>query len=128
MITATLLKTNTSWLVYNSVLLIGLVALSALPLRQLLRDFRTWILFLLVLFLFQAFFSPGSPLPAFPWIPVTREGLLLGGLSTWRLGLVLGYAALFTAVTRPRELQNAIIWFLRPFPFFPRAGSPLWFH
>ena len=26
---------------------------------------------------------------------------------------------LFTAVTRPRELQNALVWFLKPVPFIP---------
>lgn len=32
---------------------------------------------------------------------------------------MLCYGVLFTFVTRPRDLQNALIWFLKPFPFLP---------
>jgi biotin transport system permease protein len=35
------------------------------------------------------------------------------------LGLIFGYAVLFTAVTRPRELRDALIWIIRPVPFLP---------
>jgi energy-coupling factor transporter transmembrane protein EcfT len=40
-------------------------------------------------------------------------------LSIWRLGLILCYAMLFSMVTRPHELQEAVMWLLRPFPFLP---------
>ena len=39
------------------------------------------------------------------------EVLLAGAL-----GLILGYAVLFTAVTRPRELQDTLIWLLKTYP------------
>jgi energy-coupling factor transporter transmembrane protein EcfT len=32
---------------------------------------------------------------------------------------MLGYAVLFTAVTRPRELRDALIWLFKPLPFLP---------
>ena len=32
---------------------------------------------------------------------------------------MLCYGVLFTLVTKPRDLQNALIWFLKPFPFLP---------
>lgn len=118
-ITATLLPMRMAWLVLDSGVFLGLLVMSRLPWRQFLRDFRTWAIFLFVLFLFQAFFSSGSRLSAVPWIPVSREGLRLGGLTCWRLGLILGYAVLFTAVTRPRELQDAVTWLLRAVPFLP---------
>jgi len=119
MTTATLLQSKISWLVLDSGLLCGLLILSQLPLRQLARDFRTWAIFLLLLLLFQAFFNPGPRFPAFPWLPVSRDGLRLGIFTCWRIGLILGYAVLFTAVTRPRELRDTLIWFLRPVPFLP---------
>jgi len=119
MVTATLLPTKMAWLFLDSGLLLGLLAFSRLPLRQFLRDSRTWAIFLLAFFLIHAFFSPGSRLPAVPWIPVSGEGLRLGGVTCWRLGLILGYAVLFTAVTRPRELQGALVWLLRPVPLIP---------
>jgi len=118
-ITATLLQSKIPWLIVDSGILFGVLILSQLPLRQFLRDVRTWAIFLLILFLFQAFFSPGPRLSAFPWLPVSIEGLRLGSLTCWRIGLILGYAILFTAVTRPRELRDTLIWLLRPIPFLP---------
>ena len=119
MITATLLQSKTPWLIFDSILLIGLLILSKLPLGQFFRDFKTWAIFLFALFLFQAFFTPGSRLPAFQWLPVSLEGINLGSFTCWRLGLILGYAVLFTAVTRPRELQDTLVWLLKPVPFIP---------
>jgi biotin transport system permease protein len=118
-ITMTLLETKTPWLIFGSGLLLGLLMISRLPLRAFLREVRLWALFLFVLFLFQAFFTPGPRLPFLPWIPVSKNGLSLGVLTCWRLGLLLGYGILFTAVTRPKELRDALIWALKPFPFLP---------
>jgi len=119
MITATLLQSKITWFVFDSILLIGILFLSRLPLRQFFRDFWVWAIFLFILFLFQAFFAPGSRLPAFPWLPMSLEGIYLGSFTCWRLGLIIGYAVLFTALTRPREIQDALIWLLKPIPFLP---------
>jgi len=119
MITATLLQSRIEWLVFDSILLIGLLILSRLPLRQFFRDFWIWAIFLLALFLFQAFFTPGPRASAFQWLPVSQDGIHFGGFTCWRLGLILGYAVLFTALTRPREIQDTLIWLLKPIPFLP---------
>jgi len=119
MVTATLLRTHPPWLLFNSLLLFGLLIGSRLPLRQFLSELRTWAIFLFILFLFQVLFTPGSRLSLLPWIPASKEGLSAGAFMIWRLGLMLGFAVLFTAVTRPRELQDAIVWLLRPLPFLP---------
>jgi energy-coupling factor transporter transmembrane protein EcfT len=119
MVTATLFQSKIAWLVFDSALLTGLLILSKLPLRQFFRDFRIWAIFLFVLFLFQAFFTPGPRASAFPWIPASQDGLRLGVLTCWRLGLILSFSILFMALTRPRELQHALIWLLKPVPFLP---------
>ena len=119
MITATLLQSKITWLSFDSILLIGLLILSRLPLKRFLRDFWIWAIFLSALFLFQAFFTPGLRVSILPWLPVSQEGLRLGIFTCWRLGLILGYAVLFTAITRPREIQDTLIWLLRPIPFLP---------
>jgi len=119
MITATLIQTRISWFIFDSILLVGLFFLSRFPFKQLLRELRFWTIFLFILFLFQSLFTPGLRLHSFPWLPVSKEGLLLGGLTCWRLGLILGYAVVFTAVTRPRELRDALIWILKPIPTLP---------
>ena len=119
MITATLLQSRIAWLLFDSTLLMGLLILSRLPLGQFFRDFRIWAIFLFALFLFQAFFTPGPQISAFPWLPISQDGLRLGSLTCWRLGLILSFSILFTAITRPRELQDALIWLLKPVPFLP---------
>ena len=117
--TATLLQTWLPWLILDSTILMGLLILSRLPLRRFSRDFRTWTIFLFILFLFQVFFTQGSRISSAQWLPLSKEGLRQGGFTCWRLGVILGYAVLFAAVTRPRELQDAVIWFLKPIPFLP---------
>jgi energy-coupling factor transporter transmembrane protein EcfT len=87
--------------------------------KPMMRDLTFWGWWLLFLFLFQIFFSTGERFPSLPWLPIGREGVRQGLLVTWRLGLILGYALLFTAVTRPRELVEALTWFLKPFSFIP---------
>jgi len=99
--------------------LLGLLILARLPLRQFLRDFRTWAILLFILFLFQIFFTSGPPLPFFPWLPISKDGVYQGILTCWRLSLILGDAVLFASVTRPRELRDALAWFLKPIPFLP---------
>jgi len=118
-VTASLLHTYVPWLLLNSALLVGLLITSHFPIRSFCRDLRTWIFFLFILFLFQISFTSGPRLSVAPWIPVSREGLYAGVVLFWRLGLILGYSVLFTAVTRPRELQDAVIWLLKPVPFLP---------
>lgn len=119
LISPSLLQTGMFWMVVDSGILFGLLLVSQLPLKQFLRDFKSWAIFLFVLFLFQAFFTPGSRFAALPWIPVSDEGLRLGLFTCWRLTLILGYAILFTAVTHPRELQDTVTWLFKPFPFLP---------
>lgn len=119
MITAPLIQTRVSWFIFDSILLICLFFLSQFPFKQLFRELRFWAIFLFILFLFQSLFTPGTRLHSIPWLPVSKEGLLLGGLTCWRLGLILGYAVLFTAMTRPRELRDALIWLFKPIPFLP---------
>jgi energy-coupling factor transporter transmembrane protein EcfT len=117
MITATLLQSKVTWLTFDSILLVGLLILSRLPLKQFFRDFWAWMIFLFALFFFQAFFTPGPRLSFFPRLPMSQDGVRLGSYTCWRLALILGYAVLFTAITRPREVQDTLIWLLKPFPF-----------
>ncbi len=116
-ITLSLLQFKISLFLFNSVMWIGLFILSRFPLKQFLREFRLWAILLFILFFFQILFSQGTRFSFLPELPIRKEGLTLGGITVWRLGLILCYATLFTAVTRPRELQEAISWFIKPLPF-----------
>lgn len=102
-----------------SALLVAAVICARLPWNALLRDLKMWGLFLAVIFCLQALFHTGDGQRIVDWLPVGIDGLHRAALTCWRLLLILSFAAVFTAVTRPRDLQNAIIWFLGPFPFLP---------
>lgn len=119
LVSATLIQPSLFCFPFDTFLLLVLFPLSRLPVRLFVKDLRFWGLFLLGLFFFQIFLTPGVRLTFFHWLPVSREGLLLGGWTFWRLGLMMGYAFLFTAVTRPRDFGEAMVWILKPVPFLP---------
>lgn len=112
-------QTDARSLALFSILLACAAPVARLPWKTLLAELRVWWLFLVVIFVLQAW-SPGSQrLESLPWLPTGAAELRAGAFSCWRLGLILCFAAFFTAVTRPRELQDAILWLLKPFPFLP---------
>jgi biotin transport system permease protein len=121
MVSFTLLRPNVTGLLLNSSFLLSLLLLSGVPLKQFIRDLRTWGIFLFILFIFQAVLTPGPKLSLLPWLGISKDGVLLGALTCWRLALLLSYAVLFTAVTRPREVRDSVIWFLKPVPFLPEG-------
>lgn len=116
-ITFALMQTSVIPFSVLSVLLIALFLLARIRIRVMLQDLKFWSLWLLFLFFVQAFFSQGDRAALIPGLPISLEGVKLGFWVSWRLGLILGYALLFTAVTRPREWVEALSWFLRPLPF-----------
>lgn len=94
--------------------------LGSIPAGRLLRELRTGLWFFLMIMLVYAVFAPKTGDPAVPWVPFSASGLHQGFWICWRLFLLLAYAALFSAVTSPRELRCAVLWFLTPMRFLPR--------
>jgi energy-coupling factor transporter transmembrane protein EcfT len=106
-------------LVLFSLLLFSAGFCCRLPVKAMAHDLKAWLVFLAFIFLVQALVASDPERTFFPWLPVSRTGLTDAALICWRLGLMLGYGVLFTLVTKPRELQNGLIWYLQPFPFLP---------
>jgi len=123
--TFTLLHMDDPALMLFTLLLAAAMAASRLPLKAVARDLKAWFLFLFFIFVVQAlsFSDPAGALV--PWLPVSKSALQGAGKTCWRLGLILGYGVLFTFVTRPRDLQQALLWFLKPFPFLPAQRMAL---
>ena len=119
MMTATLLQVRVGWLVLNSMVFVVLFGISRLPLRRLWGDVRGWIVLMGLLFVYHGFFTAGRRFDILPWVPISKEGVYFGSLTCWRLSVILGYAVLFTAVTRPREVRDSLVWLLEPLPFVP---------
>ena len=116
-----LLRMDAGGLGLFSALLTWALASARIPLPALLREMKGWSLFLLLIFIFQAASVPGSgPVFTGPWALKDFWGPVRPALLTvWRLGLLLGYAMVFSMVTRPREIRDAVLWLFRPFPFLP---------
>jgi energy-coupling factor transporter transmembrane protein EcfT len=103
-----------------SFLAAGLIVTMRVPVRALTRNLKGWLLFLGVIFLLQVVGGTDttSP-PLLPWLPVSRERLILGATICWRLALILLFGVLFNLATKPRDLQRALIWMMQPVPFLP---------
>jgi biotin transport system permease protein len=92
---------------------------SRVPAKALVRDLKVWGIFLGLIFLIQALSSPTDWTAISSGLPAAARTLEPAVLACWRLGLILCYSVLFTFVTRPREVQDAVVWYLKPFPFLP---------
>ena len=114
-----LVQGNALSLTLNTILLATAFALSRLPFGRIFRDVWFWVIFLLVIFLFQMFLTPGPNLFPFLPLPASQNRLRVAAFTCWRLAVMFGFGILFTAVTRPREVQETVLWLLRPLPFLP---------
>lgn len=130
-----LLRANSLTLSTLSLALAATTAAARLPWSLLGRTFRGWLPWLALIFLVQAFSLPDVPLktatdevfksfaPVRIWPAVCAffpPQEVFRALSTaWRLGLMVLWAVVFTAVTPPRGVQHAVLWLLRPLPFCP---------
>jgi len=111
---ALLFHTGAWGLLFLSALLAAGGAIGRLSLGDLFRGLLPLGLLILAGFLAEALTVPGAKVIA--GLPVTREGLVKGGLLAWRLAAVVLLGTLFTATTSIRDLRSAIVWYLRPFP------------
>ncbi|MFZ0134501.1 MAG: energy-coupling factor transporter transmembrane component T [Desulfobacterales bacterium] len=95
--------------------------------RGIAAEMRYFMPLLVVVFAARAFSTPGAPLAELPWLPVSREGLLVGALTAWRLFVAAFLGLLFIASTRPSAIKAAVVWFLRPLPksYAQRIGTML---
>jgi biotin transport system permease protein len=100
-------------------ILVGVVGASNLRWRPLLRDLRGWTVLMAVVFVIQGFDTSGEAFRLVSWLPASRESLHAAVFSVWRLALILAYSALFSLVTRARDMQDALLWFMQPLPFLP---------
>lgn len=110
-ITIFLLHMHEPALILFSCLYLAVFIVARLPWKPLLLSAKPWLLFLAVIFIAQALSQQESA-----W---ALQTIKTASIVCWRLALMLAYAILFTSVTKPREMQDAITWFLKPIPFLP---------
>jgi len=106
---------------FLTVVLVALVVLAKLSAGFLWRNLASLRWLLVIVFVMHGLLTPGTPIVSFlPWL--TREGLLIGGVFAWRVGLMVSVATVLTATTSPVDLGDGIERLLGP---FERWGLPV---
>ena len=99
-----------------SVFSILFVLLSRVPLNLVLRNLRPFLLLFIITMLVHLFWTEGETLATLPFLnfEITREGLNLGIIYTFRLGLLIVFTAILSLSTSPIELTDALEKMLAP--------------
>lgn len=119
LVTGSLLFEDPYLLLLPTILFIGLQILSGTGVRPVYRTFLSWLPILLLLFVVRAFTATGSVVRGMGWVPATLDSLAGAGLMCWRMTLIILYGVLFTAVTKPNDMRDALISLFRPVPLIP---------
>ncbi len=119
LITSNLISFHPAVFTAASIALAGIIFWARLPWKLPGSTLLAWSPLIVLVFLVQSFsfetalhFHKLSDL--FP-----STALLEAGVTCWRIVLMILYAVVFTAVTRPGDLQQALFWLFRPFSFLP---------
>ena len=100
-------------------LVAGLSIHSRLPLKSGFKEFRFFLIFLVLILVARMLPTPGTPLIAIKSIAITRPGLISGVLICWRLVIIALLGFLFVFTTPSSEIKAAVQWFLKPAAFIP---------
>ncbi len=92
---------------------------AGIKIREVFKQLRYFILFLIFIILVRALTIPGEPLVTVHEMTLTRQGLAQGGLVALRFFLVMVTGLLFSATTRPSGIKSAAQWYLKPIPLVP---------
>lgn len=104
-----------------TLVLLAIVGVSRLKAGFLLRNLASLRWLLIVVFLMHGLFTKGTPL--FDALPrLTREGLLIGSIFAWRIGLMVSIASVLTASTSPVDLGDGLEKLLKP---LGKLGAPV---
>ena len=102
-----------------SILLLGFIIYSRLPLYAMFKELRYFFILLAFVFAARALSTVGDPLLDFKLFTVSHQGLSEGLLVCWRLALVVLLAFTMITTTRPSDIKAAVQWYLKPIPFIP---------
>ncbi len=100
-------------------LIAGLSIHSRLPLKSGFKEFRFFLIFLVLILVARMLTTPGTALIEIKSIAITRPGLISGVLICWRLVIIALVGFLFVFTTPSSEIKAAVEWFLKPAEFIP---------
>jgi energy-coupling factor transporter transmembrane protein EcfT len=100
-------------------LVAALIVHSRLPLKSGSKEFRFFLIFLLLILIARMLTTPGTALIEINSIAITRPGLMSGVLICWRLVIIALLGFLFVCTTPSSEIKAAVEWSLKPAAFIP---------
>jgi len=92
---------------------------SRLPLKSGFREFRFFLIFLVLILAARMLTTPGTAIIEFKSFAITRSGLISGVLICWRMVIIAFVGFLFVLTTPSCEIKAAVEWFLKPVAFIP---------
>lgn len=114
LILTVLINFNIYYQVLLLFLLAGIIAGSGIEFQPVLHGLRKIRYLLLVLFVFQAFLTPGDPVFQAGFLVITREGLFLGVVNLLRLVSLFLTSTILLMTTSPLKLTSGIEYLLLP--------------
>jgi energy-coupling factor transporter transmembrane protein EcfT len=100
-------------------LVTALIIHCRLPLKSGFKEFRFFLIFLLLILAARMLTTPGAVLIEIKSIAISRPGLMSGVLICWRLVIIALLGFLFVFATPSSEIKAAVEWFLDPAAFIP---------
>ncbi len=97
--------------------LFGCMLASGIPLRIFARGLKVFFFLLLFTAILHLFFTPGNTLFQIPGpvpLRITQEGVVRGGLVSWRLLTVITLSSLLTFTTTPLKITRGLETLLSP--------------
>ena len=104
---------------FLTLLLLGIILRTRLPLFSGLKEIRYFLILLLLIFVARVLATDGIPLIDLDYITVSRQGIYNGILVCWRLALIVMLGFAFISTTPPATIKAAVQWFLKPVPWVP---------
>lgn len=94
--------------------LIGLIKLSKVPFRFMIRGMKAIIFLLLIAVVFNLFLTPGEPIFTLWKLTITKEGIILAAKMAIRLVFLIMGSSLMTLTTTPNNLTDGMEKLLSP--------------
>jgi biotin transport system permease protein len=104
---------------FLSLILLGIILGTRLPLFSGLKEIRYFLILLLLIFAARVLASDGIPIIDLNYITISMEGIYKGVLVCWRLILIVMLGFAFISTTPPATIKAAVQWFLKPVPLVP---------
>ena len=102
-----------------TLIFLGIILRSRLPLASGVREMRYFLILLLLIFAARVLSTGGPPLIDLKYFTLSLQGIYDGVLVCWRLALIVIIGFAFISTTPPAAIKAAVQWFLKPVPLVP---------